>query len=69
MPTTHINRGNTMKKFRQDLESIRLAYSIGVFSKEYARNKFRILYAQTFGVYSGIYREMSLGDWEECFQD
>lgn len=56
-----------MKKFRQKLESIKLAYNIGVFSKEYARNKFANLYAETFGVCSGIYREMRLGDFEECF--
>ena len=38
-----------MQKFRQNLESIKLAYNIGVFSKEYARNKFARLYAETFG--------------------
>ena len=57
-----------MQKFRQNLESIRLAYNIGVFSKEYARNKFAILYAETFGGCSGIYRGMRLGDFEECFR-
>lgn len=56
-----------MKKFQQELHSIKLAYKIGVFSKEYARNKFAILYARTFGVYSGIYREMALVNFEECF--
>lgn len=56
-----------MEKFKQNLESIKLAYNIGVFSKEYARNKFAHLYAETFGVYSGIYREMRLCDFEECF--
>ena len=61
--------GIDMKKFRQDFDSIKLAYSIGVFSKEYAKNKFRNLYAQTFGVCTGIYREMCLGDWEEPFLD
>ena len=58
-----------MQKFRQNLESIKLAYNIGVFSKEYARNKFARLYAETFGGNSGIYREMALGDSEECFRD
>lgn len=47
-------------KFSQELYSIRLAYNIGVFSKEYARNKFALLYARTFGGASGIYREMAL---------
>ena len=56
-------------KFSQELYSIRLAYNIGVFSKKYARNKFARLYAETFGVASGIYREMALGDFEECFRD
>ena len=56
-------------KFRQELYSIRLAYKIGVFSKEYARNKFAILYAKTFGAYSGICREMALGNYEECFEE
>ena len=59
----------TMIKFKQNLDSIRLAYNIGVFSKEYAKNKFRLLYAYTFGVYSGIYREMMFGDFEECFEE
>lgn len=58
-----------MIKFKQDLDSIKLAYKIGVFSYQYAKNKMRNLYAQTFGVCSGIYREMMLGDWEECFID
>ena len=57
-----------MQKFRQNLESIKLAYNIGVFSKEYARNKFARLYAETFGGNSSIYREMALGDFEECFR-
>lgn len=56
-----------MQKFRQNLESIKLAYNIGVFSKEYARNKFAYLYAETFGVCSSIYREMRLCNFEECF--
>ena len=58
-----------MQKFNRDLESIRLAYKTGVFSKEYARNKFARLYAETFGVFSGIYREMLLCDFEECFEN
>lgn len=57
-----------MDKFKQDLESIRLAYSIGVFSREYARNKFALLYANTFGAASGIYMEMCLSDFEPCFE-
>lgn len=57
------------EKFKQNLDSIRLAYNIGVFSKEYARNKFAHLYAETFGIFSGIYREMNLCDFEECFTD
>ena len=56
-------------KFSQELYSIRLAYNIGVFSKEYARNKFALLYARTFGGAYGIYREMALCDFEECFRD
>ena len=56
-----------MQKFRQNLESIRLAYNIGVFSKKYARNKFARLYAETFCGASGIYMAMSLCDFEECF--
>ena len=59
----------TMIKFKQELDSICLAYTIGVFSKQYARNKFRNLYAYTFGVFSGIYREMSLCNFEECFEE
>lgn len=56
-----------MLKFKQNLESIKLAYNIGVFSKEYARNQFAHLYAETFGVFFGIYREMAICDFEECF--
>ena len=58
-----------MQKFKQDLYSIRLAYTIGVFSYEYARNKFAILYANTFGVYSAIYREMILSNFAPCFEE
>ncbi len=54
-------------KFIQDLYSIRLAYNISVFSKEYARNKFALLYAKTFGVCSSTYYEMRLCNFEECF--
>ena len=66
----YIQGGIKMKdKFTQELYSIRLAYNIGVFSKEYARNKFALLYANTFGGVSGIYREMALCDFEECFRN
>jgi len=58
-----------MKKFRENLYSIRLAYKIGVFSYEYARNKFAHLYANTFGVFSDIYREMMLSNWQPCFEE
>lgn len=58
-----------MRKFQQDLYSIRLAWQIGVFSYEYARNKFARLYAQTFGVFSGIYREMMFSDFAPCFEE
>ena len=58
-----------MRKFTQELYSIRLAYAIGVFSYEYARNKFAHLYAETFGVCSGIYREMQLSNWQPCFEE
>lgn len=58
-----------MLKFKQDYESIKLAYRIGVFSYKYAINKIRILYAKTFGVYSGIYQELALCDFEQCLID
>lgn len=57
------------KKFLQNLHSIKLAYSIGVFSENYARMRMRDLYARTFGVFSGIYREMSFCNFEECLCD
>lgn len=57
------------KKFTENLYSIRFAYSIGVFSESYAKKRMRDLYAITFGVFSGIYREMAFGDWEECLCD
>lgn len=59
----------TMNKFTQELYSIRLAYTIGVFSREYALNKFRNLYARTFGVFSAIYNEMNMFNIEECFEE
>lgn len=59
----------TMIKFRQNLDSIKLAHKIGVFSHKYAINKIRRLYATTFGIYSGIYRELALGNFEECLED
>ena len=58
-----------MKKFKQDLDSIKLAYRIGVFSHKYAINKVRHLYAKTFGICSGIYWEMAFGNFEECLID
>lgn len=57
------------KAFLQAKHSIRLAYSIGVFSEDYAKKRMRDLYARTFGTFSGIYREMVFGDWKECFCD
>ena len=63
------SKKNQMHVFKQNLESIKFAYNIGVFSKEYARNKFARLYAEIFGSNSSIYREMALGDFEECFYD
>ena len=56
-------------KFYKELYSIRLAYNIGVFSKEYARNKFALLQARTFGGAFVIYREIALCDFEEWFRD
>lgn len=56
----------TMIKFSQNLDSIKLAYKIGVFSHQYAINKIALLYANTFGIYSGIYREMAINNFEEC---
>lgn len=56
-------------KFQQDKYSIRLAYEINVFSKEYAKRKFAKLYADTFGIFSGIYRELNMDEFEECFID
>lgn len=56
------------KKFQQNFYSINFAYKIGVFSKKYARRKFMLLYANTFGVCSGIYREMAFFNFEECFE-
>lgn len=58
-----------MTKFSQDLNSIKLAYKIGVFSRKYALNKIRRLYSTTFGIYSGIYRELALCNFEECLED
>ena len=57
------------KKFLQSKHSIRLAYSIGVFSESYAKKRMRDLYAITFGVFSGIYREMAFCDFVECLCD
>ena len=54
-------------RFEQELYSIRLAYTIGMFSKKYALNKFRNLYAKTFGVISAIYNEMSYNNFEDVF--
>lgn len=59
----------TMIKFRKDLNSIKLAYKIGVFSHKYAINKIALLYANTFGIFSGIYREMAISNFEECLED
>lgn len=58
----------TMNKFIQQKDSIRLAYEIGVFSLEYAQNKMRRLYAETFGVCSAIYAEMAYNNFTECLE-
>lgn len=52
-----------LAKFCQSAHSVKLAYKIGVFDREYAMNKLAILYATFFGCFTGSYREAMLSDF------
>ena len=58
-----------MDNFAQDIKEVRMRYRRGLCSEANARQAFAEIYAETFGIASGIYREMRLGDFEECFYD
>lgn len=61
------NFRNERSTFFVHRDSVVSAYNAGVFSKEYAVNKLRNLCASYYGVYSGIFYELSMTDFEEIF--
>lgn len=53
--------------FEEKIDTIRKQYRRGMRTREEAVAGFAQVYAETFGVYSAIYTEMVLCDFEECF--
>ena len=53
--------------FEEKIDTIRKQYRRGMRTREEAVAGFAQVYAETFGVYSAIYTEMALCDFEECF--
>lgn len=53
--------------FEEKIDTIQKQYRRGMRTREEAVAGFAQVYAETFGVYSAIYTEMVLCDFEECF--
>lgn len=53
--------------FEEKINTVRKQYRRGMRTKEDAIRGFAQVYAETFGVYSAIYTEMVLCNFEECF--
>lgn len=58
-----------MQELKQQIEAIRSQYRRGLRTEEEAIQGFADVYAETFGMYSAIYQEMKLCNFEECFGD
>lgn len=56
-----------MMSFEEKIDTIRKQYRRGMRTREETVAGFAQVYAETFGVYSAIYTEMVLCDFEECF--
>lgn len=53
--------------FEEKISTIRKQYRRGMRTREEAVAGFAQVYAETFGLFTAIYNEMVLCDFEECF--
>lgn len=53
--------------FEEKINTIRKQYRRGMRTREEAVAGFAQVYAETFGLFTAIYNEMVLCDFEECF--
>lgn len=53
--------------FEEKIDTIRKQYRRGMRTREEAVAGFAQVYAETFGLFTAIYNEMVLCDFEECF--
>lgn len=53
--------------FEEKIDTIRKQYRRGMRTREEAVAGFAQVYAETFGLFTAIYSEMVLCDFEECF--
>lgn len=53
--------------FEEKIDIIRKQYRRGMRTREEAVAGFAQVYAETFGLFTAIYNEMVLCDFEECF--
>ena len=56
-----------MMTFEEKINTIRKQYRRGMKTREEAVAGFAQVYAETFGLFTAIYNEMVLCDFEECF--
>ena len=57
------------KEFQGACLEVRKQYRRGLVSEEDARKAFAQVTASIFGCYTAIYNELSLQDFEPCFED
>lgn len=57
------------KEFQEACLVVRTKYRRGLMSEEGARKAFAQITASIFGCYTAIYHELSLQDFEPCFED
>ena len=53
--------------FEEKIDTIRKQYRRGMRTREEAVAGFAQVYAETFGLFTAIYNEMVLCNFEECF--
>lgn len=53
--------------FEEKIDTIRKQYRRGMRTREETVAGFAQVYAETFGLFTAIYNEMVLCDFEECF--
>lgn len=57
------------KEFQSACLEVRTKYRRGLMSEECAKKAFAQVTASIFGCYTTIYNELSLQDFEPCFED